>query len=469
MAGAFDDFTPPQPAQQGGGAFSGFAPPSDQPEGWSDYLLRHLANAGSAADAGVRSFDRAITLGMFDPLLSQATGQNETAITKQAAAAHPYASTAGEVGGYLAGPGKIGITGKLGGGLLGMGAEGALTSGATAVGDQASGDQSADPLTSTLTGGATGVAGAVAGKMLNPIVRSVMNSGPGQAVAQRLGYGALKTPQQVTDALGSQEKQDWQATRGFTVDNADVRQAAVQGQQDIDNQATQNPRVKILGQNAYKKLGQLGEEALGNQPVTAERLNDYVNDLHVTNTGDQSPQAGLLAQNRVNQLLSGPAQDAIDTAKRTSQQFRDAQALQTMGEKLDNFGTSPSNAAKGIAQRWYDPGDPQFEALKDISGSGEGYQSAYGLAHAAHYPIMVGLGALGLGGHLGAAIAGGLTYTAAKPAIGKALQAATAASQRAAIARNYPALTGYQTSHQPDLTANAALRALLFGPTAAAQ
>jgi hypothetical protein len=452
--GAFDDYQPPK-----GDAFGDYKPPAS----WTDSILHHLASVGAAADAGVRSFDRAITFGMFDKLLGQATGQDETAITKQEAAAHPYASTAGSVGGYLVGPGKIGIAKQLGGGVLGLGAEGALTSGATAVVDEQ------DPTKALIEGGATGLGGALVGKALNPVVRAAANTGVGKAVAQKLGYGALKTPEQVTDALANQEKQDWQTTRGFTVPNADVRQAATQAQQDIDSQAIANPRVKILGQGAYKKLDQLGEEALGNQPVTAERLNDYKNDLHVTNTGDQSPQAGLLGQNRVDQLLAGPAQEAIDAAKRTSQQYRDAQALQKMGENLANFRTPPNSPAKAIAQRWYDPGDPQYEAWADVANSGRIPATAYGLAHAVHWPILMGLGGLGMGGHVGEALGGLGTYAVAKPLISGGLTALQRRAQQQAIENAYPALTGMRTAFNPDVRTSEALRALLFAPAAAAQ
>jgi hypothetical protein len=498
MAGAFDDYQPPTAPQ--GGAFSGYSPPPAPPPDlgstmlWnkpanvstSDFLLAHLANlkapvqqasdlgrvAANTFGLGDRTLAGASTYGLWNylnPGLSgTAADQSKPSAAydaafaaeraKTAAASErlgPVASTAASMVGY--GPlGELGVAGRLGGGVMGTAAEGALAGGLAGAGQ---GDGVATGAAAGAVGGAG--LGALTKYALNPLATVGANAF-GKAT------GLLSDPAQVTaDALAARTNA-YDALKSTPLDIGDTRQA-LQSVRDTIETMDPTGGFQKNAPRSMAVLDNLQDHVANNNSVSAHDLvslglDKLRNIPDTAAAGGENELKPAIQTGLENFLNNGPAAGQLAAAKDAHATYANAKALQAWSQSLTGFGSSPASEAQSLAEKFYpDPKSPEYQSLsKIVQAASGGGQTAYNLMHLID-PLLAAGGAAVAGP--GGAIAGEMAGHLAKPTIGAALGRAQQGAVQRAIGGAYPALTGAPPSlWSPDFSP--AARALLFGKAA---
>jgi hypothetical protein len=470
--GAFDDYQPPK-----GGAFGDYQPPG-QPAASGPppaAVAAQLANGATSAEDSPnwipgyqtlhnvnRTFEDAFSMGTLDKLGGWLTGQDERAKTVAARQAiGPVASTAADALGYAMGPGKI-----IGAGLgaAGLGAKPVL--GAMAEGGLAGAGGAAGHDQNIGTGAALGVGGGLLGAAAGGIVNKIATP-----LANAFGKvtGALSKPQDVVDSLSAAEKAAYKPLDSIEYHGADIG---------TNLQNTANDINAAGGSNALDRAKSVNAEITGLGNLTSASASDIqAAQARLRSIAAKSPRLedqrfgnvfadGLddLHQN-VQPLAGGQAGDAaaiLAQAKPLTGQRKNAEFLQDAAQGLKDFGASPAGDAQRIAQKFYEPGDPEYDALAKIAmaGGGSGI-TPWAMMHAAH-PLLEA-GAVGMAGHglPATALTAAVANLGLKPGASAIMKAGQQRAVQGAITSAYPALTGMNTAYAPNVSP--AMRALIFG------
>ena len=491
-------FTPVQQPAPGDDPLMGFKPvPSQVAALGADPLLAQQPNGGWGASilshlhGASRTLDDLATFGFADKgqgALDQAIGSGPStaqlrADTNAAYAANPAIVNAGlGAATYGMGPGELGIATRLGGGVLGSGAEG-LTAGALAGAGKSDpqtwGGLGKDALTGGAIGGVTGLGlGAVGKYVLNPIVNAVANkvgsaTGPlsqpaditaTAKAAKDAAYGALDQPKYDQTELMN-HLDDIKSDLYANDPDGTLPKSAPRSMKAFNDLYTQTATAPYKTQTAssiltaIQKLDSVQGHSAGAENDVAPFLQDRLSSIF-----DNLDPVTAHSPADVRQML-----DSANDAQKT---FANARDLQQWSQSLKGFGSSPAGPAQKVAETFYpDPSSPQYQALSKIALAGGGGMSPYGAMHAmAPVVDLATAGAGGLvGGPAGAVIgehAGNLVnYGLLKPAAGAALGAMSKAATQRAINAAYPALTG-QSVRFPAMNLSPALRAIIFGTAA---
>ena len=443
--------------------------PSWKPTGnaFLDFLTRPRATSEgvgqAAADYG-RTIGNAATFNLADRGLAALQGTSLADQRAASAAARdrvgPIMAPIAEGATYAMGPG-----GLVAGGLARAAGRGAITEGAIAGGLYGAGsanDVSQMPGAAgvgALAGGGAGLLGAGAGRALNWATGKAANA-VGRAT------GMLDNPSDVTAAAEAARDAAYDTMKATPLDIGDTRSAL----QNIRNSVQALDPTGGFQKNAPRAmsiLDNLQDHVTNNNSVTAHDLlslglDKLRNIPDTAAAGGENELKGPIQKGIENFLESGPAAGQLADAKAAHQTFANAKALEQWQKGLNDFGTSPANAAQDVAQSFYsDPAKKaQYDALANIANAGGGGQTAWGLMHAAHEPIDMAAAAAGLG-HMAGPVGAAVSYGAVKPALGALLKQNQKGAVQSAIANAYPALTGRRTAFQPDLSP--AVKALLFG------
>jgi hypothetical protein len=419
-----------QPLSQPSAPAAATAPsPAAQPApSWNDYLLQHLAGVGQGIHNASRAVDDFLTFGGADaaqsylptvgggqdPFGSQPTGPQSgdrlAQLRAQTQAAHQGLGWFDPVLGaatYAAGPGELRIASSAAdaaraltggsklagwtGGVLGSGAEGAAASAAGTAGHGGSWD---DALSAAKWGGGIG------------------------ALTGAIGVGSAKNqpdlPVGKPPAAPSTASLDAAVTPAYDVagdhlyDNADVRQAMANARNEIDQQPR---RVTRGGQGAFDQISAIENEALGKGAQSAEDLNDFIKKLHVNQTGDDVPTAGMIAQKHLNGILDqgapitgqgvGSGRVALADANQAYQRSANAGMLDEWQRQAALPGSGGPGEVYPAGARAALKSDPQFygpaetDALSTLGRVGTGVMPSYYARHliAPGLGVAVGAGA----------------------------------------------------------------------------
>jgi hypothetical protein len=472
----FAGYKPPSQAQ-GTDPFAGYSGPASpassydptwKPTGnalW-DFMSRPIAKTEdpitAARDYGNTIADAA-TFGGADRLQSLMTGEDVNAIRTRTAASQanlgPVMGTAAQGLGYVAGPGMLGVTGRLGGGVLGAATEGVLAGAGGAAGH----DQNI--ATGALEGGGVGLAGGVGSKILG-------------AIAGKLGFaGVPGNAADITKATEKAKTDAYDKLQDTMYKPADV----VTGLQNAGNEiATMDPGGDLAraAPRSMSELTKLGNQVATNPTTTANGILTSIQNLDKV----QGPMGG--GENAVAPVIQKHLQNVLDNvtpvsttptgvtadlaaASAANKASKNASDLQQWSQRLKGFGTSPAGPAQDVAESFYnDPNSPQYQALSKIANTAGGVPNTYGFVHGVVHPLIEGAAFATLPPGLAPGVAALGTFLGAKPALNAALGARSRAATQNAIADAYPTLTGQRLVPPTPPDAGQALRALMFGKAA---
>jgi hypothetical protein len=342
------------------------SPPPDQSQGQS-WLLSHLARASQGLNDWTRAAQQGMTFGLVDKLLPGVSAQAQA----DTAAAQARLGTAGmipEALGYAVGPGEVmgglragaaglqGLTGLGARALTSIPAEGALASG---VGTAAQGGTPSQIATATGIGGALGGVTSLAGNLASRIGPKPVTPDVGQA-------GTATRP---ATGMYAQREAAYAPLDKIYMDPGEVQDAInVKAQNVIANQRDpQGMGAKIVPDDTNNYLTKF----LNNPAFTARNLQDA--SRYLRNQGD---------------WVSNRYADALDGVMQTSQPIAggapgDAWAAKQAGdlwhgriqglERLDAESPSgapgPTAGAVAKTRGYYDPADPEYQALGDLQSA----------------------------------------------------------------------------------------------------
>ena len=445
-------------------------PNAYQPPSWlpGARFVRNFGNTfedaytlGGADPATAKVGDLLRSLGVRNATPDVATLRAQTAQGRQDIG--PVASMIADTAGYAMGPGKLlgPVAGRFAGGGIGSAAlEGAATGAGSAFGH---GGSLLDTLVGAGTGGLVGLGGGVVGLGVGTLIRKLMGSSGAGGITAALKtdrdakYGALDNvfyrPQDALDMV-SKTRGDIIAKDpgGDLLANAPRTSAALQA---FESQSLGNPTTTGGGLGTLHR--QLGEIMGGrNGGAEAEIAGPFRNRVEELMQTGQPVNPGI---------APGDAADMLAKAKAAHGLYKNADMLEGMRDQLDRFGTMPGPTAKAALTD-----NPQFykspdanQAMMDITKTGLGGPSTWSLAHTVHPLVSTGLLGLGVTGHWGEALGGGLSYLAAAPALHAVEAAASRAAARRAITNAYPALTPGQSLANPEQRTGDLIKNLMLG------
>jgi hypothetical protein len=469
----FAGYTPPS-QKQGADPFAGYSAPAPSGNAIWDLLTRPVAQSEGVGQAA-KDYGRAIfdtgTFGYGNDIQAALSGNTPEQERAETAAAHQrlggmdYAANA--VG--YAPTASLGIAGRLGGGVLGTAAEGALASGVGAAGH---GEDVGNVAGSALAGAAGGgVLGGLSKYIINPVAGGIANKFDGGAAANPAA--------DITSAAQDAKTAAYDKLKDTMYNPADV----MSGLQNAGKELSLNDPGGDLARAAPRSMAELTK--LGNQVQTSPTTTAHGILSSIQNLdGIQGPMGG--GENAVAPVIQKHLQNILDNvdpvattstgatadlaaATAANKTYKNAQGLQQAAESLKGFGQSPASWAQNTAESFYnDPSSPEYKALSKIAtaaGGAPAGQTAYSASHIAH-PLVEGGLMAGLGAPAGAVLAPAVMYGAVKPSLGAALGRMQKSGTTAAINAAYPALTGQAIKPPGAPDVSQALRALLFGSAA---
>ena len=418
---ADDPFANYQPPKATDDPFANYKPPASSSQGWGDYLLQHLASAGQTVHNAGRAVDDYLTFGGADlgqsylpmpgqPNMSQ---PDRLALLRgQTQAAHAGLGTVPDAllgaATYAAGPGELNIASKVGGavapaigrlagGVLGSGLEGA---GASALGAAGHGD---DVGSSALAGGGLGALmggfGGVVGRggSLPPAVSaSDLKAQAQQAYAplSNILYDATKEVHPSLDVTNAQNAlRDWS---GYKWNDAAKTRGEI-------NTLLDKPQLSANDiQQSQSYLKGIAKNP-NSDPNDALYAGHYVGQLQdVLENG--IPQTGVppnVGPGYAAQVKA--AGDALHGRAQDVGRLNDWIAKSNVAGGPDVGGQASAYLRTKPGQTFASPGSPQFDALNTLAATNAGPDlsaapNAWDVRHALH-PLVAPL--------IGGALAGG--------------------------------------------------------------
>jgi hypothetical protein len=303
-----------------------------------------------------------------------------------------------------------------------------------------------------LGGAVGGAAGGVASKYaIGPAVNWAANK-IGQAT------GLLADPAAITAKKVADAEAAWAPTRSMQVNPGAVDAAHTSAINSLDD--NQTAQISDGFNSLIQKQRNLN---LNGQPTTASQVAGYADNLkNQASSGAEKILASRIGDNLDNVLGAHGMADAVQNARFASKQANAAGNLQDFSEGVSDWNANPADAARGVAQKYYTRGQPDYQDLVNISKAGQGGgMSSYPIERA--FAPLVEAGGLYAGGPaLG--MASEIGFQLGRPGIGAALHAAQRNALQNKIGAAYPNLVGVPGT-RANLPTGELLKSLMLGGT----